>query len=362
MRDTFISISAVGFVLVVMVGLIFTGLMTGAPAKTSQASAPGIVGADAEVRHPGSVVQLIEKANAGSVVKLPQGQHGSLKLNGLHFDEPVIVDGSSGSVFSRIILRDVRNLHFRNVTIEAGTTTDHIGDFAVTMMRSHGVRVESSHVSWSDDRNWANDGSGMTARLSSDVLIADTVFHNNFTGLVIRDADNITIQGNIFRDLRRDGINVSGTVNIVIDQNMCTDFHPVRPQDHPDCIQFWNDTAVRSNENIRITGNRILRGEGGVSQGIFLAGQKPGLPHRNILIENNHIHQAMGQGIFIRKADNAIIRGNIVRAAPPVEHTPVITVRSPVSDILIEGNRAARIDVASDVLEGAVTLRDNAHP
>ncbi|MCI5047350.1 MAG: right-handed parallel beta-helix repeat-containing protein [Aquisalinus sp.] len=359
MREVLPTSLFAGMLLLFMVGLLFVSRAEETADSIAQTTMVTQSHSIPEITSRSDLAEMIRVAKAGDTIELPAREFGYLKLTGIHFAEPVMIKGVEGASFSKITLRDVRNLHLQNITVRAGTTSDHLSDFAVTIMRSHGIKISDSNISWSDDGDWGNDGTGMTARLSTYVVIEGTVFHNSFTGLVIRDAGNVSVRKNIFRDLRRDGINVSGTVGIDIDQNVCTDFHPERPRDHPDCIQFWNDTANQSNENVRITANKIIRGEGGVSQGIFLAGQKPGLPHRNVLIEDNLIQQGMGQGIFLRKVENAVVRNNIVRAAPPVEHTPVITLRAPLKDVRVEGNKAARIDVAPEIPASEVLLFNN---
>ncbi|MCI5045566.1 MAG: right-handed parallel beta-helix repeat-containing protein [Aquisalinus sp.] len=359
MREGLSTSVGASVLLLFMIGLLVVSLAEGSPEESGEKTAIIKTHSLPDVASVSDIAEVIRAANPGDVIDLPAQAFGHLNLTGVHFTEPVIIDGKAGASFSKITLREVRNLYLRNIIVKAGTTSNHLGEFAVTVMRSRGVQISDSDISWSADKDWTNDGTGMTARLSTDVVIEDTIFHHSFTGLVIRDAGDIKIRKNTFRDLRRDGINVSGTVDIDIDQNVCTDFHPERPKDHPDCIQLWNDTAIRSNENIRITANNIIRGDGGVSQGIFLAGQKPGLPHRNVLIDGNLIHQGMGQGIFLRKVEGAVVRNNIVQAAPPVEHTPVITLRAPLKDIRVEANRAARIDVAPEVLRSEVLLLNN---
>ena len=313
-----------------------------------------------ESTETGTPHKTLQRAAGGETIRLAPGYYPPLVLHKKRFSEPVIVDGQGLAIIKRIELDRVQNITFRNIIVEGGPVELQDRDYAVNVMNSAGVSFVGSRIGWSRDGNPLNDAMGVNIRLSENVTLSENIIHDSFIGLVIRDADSVTVKGNIFRDIRRDGINLSGSVDVTLDQNTCTEFHPTRPLDHPDCIQLWNDTADRSNQNIRITGNRVLRGEGGVSQGIFLSGQKPGLPHRDVLIEGNIIHQGMGQGIFIHKTENAIIRNNTTLAAEPVEFLPGLTIRPPVRAVLAEENTVSRLEIRPELLSsGMVMARNN---
>ncbi len=358
MPRSLFSLGIAATLLVVLLGLIITARQTDTTPSGPHPTLRQQPQTTTSVVEP-RLETRIRQSNPGDTINLAAGRYGDLRLNDIFLDAPVTVDGNGEAIFRKISLKKVSNLHFRNIVIEAGKTDQPGFHFAFNIMNSRNISIEGSDIGWSADGNWANDGMGMTARLSDSISIRNNVLHDAFIGLVVRDAENILVAGNTFRDIKRDGINVSGTVNIDISENICTDFHPTRPVDHPDCIQFWNDTAERSNENIRIVGNQVLRGSGGVSQGIFMRGLKDGLHHKNVLIENNIIHQGMGQGIYVQKADDVIIRGNRLTPAPPVEFTPMLSIRSPVSNVLIENNDLMQIDISRDLPDGAVILRNN---
>jgi hypothetical protein len=303
---------------------------------------------------------LLQQAKGGQVYRLQPGNYGRLALKNLRFETPVIIDGGDKAYFERIELARVHNLTFRNIVVEAGTTEKPRWEIAVNIWRSSNIKVLSSDIHWSADNIWTNDGIALTARLSDTVTFKENRIHDSIIGIVARDADNILIEENEFTDIRVDGVNVSGTQKLVFENNLCTNFHPIRPKDHPDCIQLWNDTAKRSNVDIFIRSNKILRGEGGVSQGIFIAGKQEGLLHTNLVIENNTIHQGMGMGIFLRKVDGAVVRHNQLSAAEPVEFPPAIAVREPVTGVRLENNVAHHFEVADPMTEsGRVVMTDN---
>ena len=303
---------------------------------------------------------LMQRAKGGDAFSLLPGHYDTLELKNLNFSRPVVIDGHDKAVFDRINLRRVHNVTFRNIIIKAGIAEKPKWEIAFNMWRSSNIRITSSDISWSDDGVWTNDGVAVTARLSDNIFIQNTHIHDAVIGIVSRDSSNMHVLDNRLQNLRMDGMEVSGTFNLVFENNLCTEFHPVRPVDHPDCIQLWNDTAKRSNENITIRGNRVLRGAGGVSQGIFISGLKEGLLNKNLLIENNIIHQGMGMGIYLQRVDGAVVRNNKLSAAEPVEDPPAIVVRYPVQNIEITGNTADHIAIPKELTgTDAVRLENN---
>lgn len=304
--------------------------------------------------------QILAQAQGGDVINLAPGYYPALSIHDMRFAASVVLDGQGLVIFEKLFLAKTQNITLRNISIEAGETSQQDRHYALTIVGSQNISLEGSRIGWSADGNLYNDGMAVLVRESFNVSIERNIIHNAFIGLTVRDSDQVRVRDNVFRDIRRDGINVSGSVDVGIVANTCRDFHPVRPVDHPDCIQFWNDTAQRSNENIRIINNKILRGAGGVSQGIFLSGQKLDLPHKNVLIEGNIIRQGMGHGIFVHKAENVMVRANKILPAPPLEFVPALSVRAPVAGVLVQGNLLSRLDVAPALVRsGAVVLSDN---
>ena len=112
-------------------------------------------------------------------------------------------------------------------------------------------------------------------RDSSDITVTNSEFTHARYAVSMLDNSGVTISGNYFHDLRTDGVRGGGNSNVVISDNFFTNFRPAEG-DHADAIQFWTTNTTTSAENIRITGNVIVRGEGGATQGIFMRDEAGG--------------------------------------------------------------------------------------
>ena len=263
---------------------------------------------------PVDLAELIKTATAADVIPIPAGSYGKLTLRDLSFEQPVILSFGEGAIVETISLYNVSGLTFRNLNIRAGKIEDETKIdwvFAVTLLRSHHIRFSGGRILWSADGDGTNDGKGFNIRESADVEVTGVTFNDNYRGIMVRDSDRVTLTHNKFIGVRSDGINVSGSVDVTIRDNLCRDFFPDHEAgDHPDCIQFWNDTASRSNQRVLIADNQIIRGRGGVSQGIFVSGLKQGLPNKEFIIRDNVIEQGMGHGIMIHRSDGVEVHGN----------------------------------------------------
>ena len=67
-------------------------------------------------------------------------------------------------------------------------------------------------------------------------------------------------------------------------------------------------------------------------------------------------HQAMGQGIFVHKTEDAIVRGNRILPAEPVEFLPGLTIREPVKNIRAENNSVSRLEIAPALVNSGAVL------
>ncbi|PND70702.1 calcium-binding protein, partial [Escherichia coli] len=66
------------------------------------------------------------------------------------------------------------------------------------------------------------------------------------------DSVGVTVRGNYFHDLRSDGVRGGGVSDIVVSDNLFTNFRPAFG-DHPDAIQFWTLNQPNSASAITIT-------------------------------------------------------------------------------------------------------------
>ena len=297
-----------------------------------------------------SVGDLLQSASPGSRVIVTERQ-GDILLKDISFDQTVIVEFASGTSISSLYLRNVRGVHFKNLRIDHGPQSEPKNSAAVRVYESHALTFSSLVVTGGVDATPLNDGTGMIIEGSGAILIEGSEFAHLRNGIMLRDSKNATIQNNLFHYLLADGVDVSGSKQVTLSGNVCTNFFDRHGSGvHPDCIQLLAGSRKRANEDVRIIDNVVRKGKGAQYQGIFVRSIHDGIHHKNILIKNNFIEQSHPLAIAIQNVDGGRIINNIVREAPVVEHTPHIRVRAPVSDVEVIGNIAPLITAPAHVL------------
>src|SRR5262249_42861127 len=141
------------------------------------------------------------------------------------------------------------------------------------------------------------------------ISITNSDFTHLYVGIGISGTSGAVVSNNSFHQMRCDGIEVAPAVNIVVERNVFTDFHPA-PGDHPDAIQLWG----KGTSDVTIKENLYVRGLGAPTDGIF-AGFNPG-DAKNIAISDNTIVGAGYNGIDVSNVGGLTVSSNTVAAYP----------------------------------------------
>jgi hypothetical protein len=161
-------------------------------------------------------------------------------------------------------------------------------------------------------------GRGISAATSQDILVENNLLSQFRNGMVFNESDRVTVRGNEAHTIRTDMLDMSGVVNMLIENNNFHDHLAAASSgDHRDMIQMTSVAATRASTNITIRGNILNNGAGDQSQGIFLRnevvdlGTKPAAwNYQNILIENNLVHNHDGHGITVGPTTGLTIQNN----------------------------------------------------
>jgi len=276
-------------------------------------------------------------------------------------EEPVVVkssDRDEPADLSRIFLRNVSNIRFENVHIDA---TFQDGN-NLTIQGSDNIQIVDSH--------FVGDATGpaMTAsdkseslgniRESSDILFSNNTVENLFSALGVTNSDNVEISGNTFEHLQGDGLQLGGVQNIRIVDNHFSDFFS-SPNSviHPDMIQFHGSGINQATVDVTISGNFFDNGEGGATQTIFMRNEKIRTDvtddHKNITISDNLIYNGSLNGISLADIDGLTLTDNTLLWNPEATvvgsdgstQAPRIILRNSVTNILAEGNIAASMAI-----------------
>lgn len=264
-----------------------------------------------------ALVAALDQAKPGAEIRLAGGKYGNLNLKTREFPRDVTVAGEPGQVaaFETVTLDGVKNLKLRNLTIGRPMAEGEAAwvRFA-NVTNSSNIALDRIQFQGSMDSNPQNDGRGLMVRFSKDISVTNSTFQQLNTGFEIGDCERVVASGNVFHDLRNDGMNFSAVAGVTVNGNFFTDFYPLIKADgtgdHPDAIQFFTAGAKKASQDIVITSNVVLQGNGGGSQGIFLTDQIGGLPFRNVRIDNNLIYVRGWNGIMVGGGVNVSINNN----------------------------------------------------
>lgn len=254
-----------------------------------------------------ALAAAIAAAQPGAVLTMAPGQTcRTVTIQNRSWAQPVTLV-ASGVTFQGVVIADIRNFHFVGGQVEA-----------------------EAGIGGSP-----RDGYAMRVRNSGNLEIRDVTFTNAARGLVINGSPHVLVEGNRFRAIRADGINLVSLSHATVRNNDFRDFRPNpkrctlpdgtvldigrrfcaerqgdwKDGDHPDAIQMFG----RELADIEITGNRI---EGNMqSIGVFNGAFKDTVPTR-IRINNNWARSPLSWGIALQGCVDCEVMGNDVGRTP----------------------------------------------
>lgn len=301
-------------------------------------------GFSARAQTAADLVANLNAASPGDTIIVPAGDYGRVDLGPYNFSPAVSLQFEDGAVIQTLRITDVVGVTFEKLTISAGVSFDPVREVAVLVQRGGDVTFRDSSFSWAKDSDPLNDGTSLIFDGVDGLRVENSHFSDMRDGLIVKDSSDVEIWGSHFTDLLKDGIIISGSENVVIRENACTDFQRVEGLNtHPDCIQIQASSRGIADTNVLIADNVSLIQDGERAQGIFVYSRFAGVPHRQITIENNLIRQAHHLGIYAENVEDLIIRGNDILPSFDSADTARILVRDPSSNVLIEGNTAPLI-------------------
>ena len=307
------------------------------------------------------LMAALATATGGETIVMSAGHYGNLSLNvSSHpfaaFASEVTLtsaDASNPAVFSSVALNGVSNLTFDGVTIDyeaapgEGTWTkgfsilnsDHI---TISNTLFDGDLAEGVSL----DADGYGTGYGLYVDQSSHITVTGSEFSQWRNGAVISNSQYLTVSGNDIHNISGDGLDFISVSNVLIEGNTLHDFHRAPTSTvHADMIQFWTQGAV-TNTDITITGNILDSADGMWTQSIFMRnGAAEGasttdMYYRNVLIENNVIHNAHGHGISVGETIGLQILNNTLLYDEDAGGTtrPGINVTTAAQDVVVSGN------------------------
>lgn len=298
----------------------------------------------------------LSKANAGDEIRLAGGDYGELKLgSSAQFSSEVTitsVDPNNPASFSLLRMQDSSNITFDSVVFDYTYTAGDNTAYNLAMVN------DSNNITFTNvvfDGDFATSGSGAGAGSgrglrvtdSQDINIINSEFHTFWKGVSIVSSFDVNFIGNDIHTIRSDGMNISGSTNVLVEKNYFHDFL-IAPasDDHRDMIQLMRSSGDGST-NVTIRNNVFDMGSGDDTQTIWAGGDNANPSnldhwHKNIVVEGNMIYNAHTHGIAFFLTDGIEVTNNTLIAVPR-EQTggvaiPKINIGSESKNVTIEKN------------------------
>ena len=166
--------------------------------------------------------------------------------------------------------------------------------------------------------NGYGTGYGFHVKNSEFVTLENSEIFNFKMASVLQGNDNLIIKDNDIHSIRSDGLHISGANDMLIEGNHIHDFNRAPgSSDHSDMIQFTTGNHTSPTTDITIRGNFLNSGSGDLTQSLFMRngavdsqGGGSAMYYRNIVIEDNVIHNSHTHGITLGEAVDSIVRNN----------------------------------------------------
>lgn len=280
------------------------------------------------------LLAALEDAGSGDTIQLAAGNYGTLDLRFsqkpfVKFSREVILrsaEPGNPAVFNSFKMHGVENLTFDRVKFDykAAVGAPHwIKPFSIDKDCAN-IKITNSVFDGDLARGVSaivdgyGTGTGISVFNAKNITISGNEFYNWRLGGVFARIAGLVVSGNDVHDVRSDGFDFVAVSKVLIEKNHMHDFAGApNSGDHRDMFQFWTTGQTVPTTDVVIRENFLNSGSGSSTQSIFIRNQlvdqgKAGeeMFYRNILIEDNVIHNSHSHGITVGETDGLVIRNN----------------------------------------------------
>lgn len=260
------------------------------------------------------LMKFLVAAKAGDTIALTAGTYTPIMIRGLNVSGVTITsaDPSNPAILTDLTIRESSGINVSHVEMSS-TKTSGAGAFMV--YNSRDIHFDSVEVHGPAGLGSTTTVEGLGIRGSENVSVTNSEFHDVFHALGIGSNTGVTITGNSFHDIRTDGVRGGGNSEMLIANNLFTNFTPAEG-DHADAIQLWTTNTTASAYDITIADNLVVRSSGAAIQGIFIRDQTDNLPYENVTVTGNMVLGGNANGIALNGVASGTISGNTVIEGP----------------------------------------------
>lgn len=252
-----------------------------------------------------ALVAAAPKAQPGSTLILAKGTYKeALILKNAKFASPGITIDGAGASIGGLEVDLCAGITFTGFEITVSQRTQVVAN----VTNSQGVAFIGGKMHDPVNKNRR----GLMFRDSKKCSADGVEFENLGTGVLIVASPDTSVANSLFHDINgADGVqsNKSGFVSIT--GNRFTDFFPT-PGAHPDAIQFITTGQTAPVTDIIVAGNIVVRGKGGIIQGVFMSDEAK-VGYQNVTITGNALVGCMFNGIATNNATAQNIADNLVQ-------------------------------------------------
>jgi len=321
------------------------------------------------VTNASQLSSALNVAQAGDTISLAAGNYGDVSITGKTFAGDVTITSQNAGAlasFHSLNIQNSAHIHVDDVQVAfTPTMSTAAWSPAVAINSSQSVAFTHSIVTAGAAINGvaasapALDGTGNVLGLptgygvsvsgSSGVVVDGNSISQVAKGVVLYNADHLTISHNDIHDIRTSGIFGSGVSDTTVDSNHVHDSTPWRwgqtpVGDHADFLAFWTAAGQpAASNNIQITNNVMEQGKGTAILGMWLQGDTS--PFTNVTISGNAFLDGNAQGIMLKGVSNASVDHNtLLQTSGDPNTAPGILLNPGSQNISVSNNITASVN------------------
>jgi hypothetical protein len=276
----------------------------------------------------------LASAQGGDTIELAAGTYSGVSISNVKFGADVTVtsqDRLDPAEITDLAMAYDQGLVFQNLEFNFplgdGTPVPH-GIFVNHSSDIH-FRSDSIHGVLNIAPTYEQTGIGFAN--STNVSLENSELQYLYVGLTMGNDSGVLVSGNNFHDIRIDGIDGTAIQNGTVTNNNFSNFHHMgtvgQGGDHSDAIQFWTTGQTVGSDNLTVSNNVIVEGQGAQMQGIFLQDSVGNLPYENVKVTGNLVVGGDPNAIMVDDGHGALISNNNVYGLSDQTNQPWIKVQ-----------------------------------